>query len=465
MLRIVTMSVILISLVAGNLTAQQISSNPQEVTIISSAQRLAVYPLSMDEISRRNRSRIRTKFQTILRKRSNYYVLGPDQVKIILQSQGLNTKSTCVNIECLANFGKNVEVDFAIGGEIKIVPNGLSIYLILVSSSQSKQMNSISKTIRGDLTHLINNEIPPLIDDLLDEAKNQQPASLTVKSDADSSAVYVDGILVGKTPFSTSNISFGRHSIRVVNRKEFKERVEKIYITLNEPEAIVVVNFRFKLGKLYISGLPYGAHLTINDISLGEIPYKDTRVFWGEYNVTAGHIGYYDKTVITDVASYDPMHIEIVLERKSKYLAAFYSFVIPGMGQTYSEHWKRAAFFPIATSSAIVASVYMDRLYAGALKKYEFRRDKYIESLNVDSQIDINSTRMDAALDDANNKRRIGFIAMGVTSALWFISVADAFLTFPPAIRDPWESEKAKFPSLSYSPQSEALLLSWDARF
>ena len=200
-------------------------------------------------------------------------------------------------------------MDFAIGGEIKIVPNGLSIYLILVSSSQSKQINSISKTIRGDFTHLINNEIPPLIDDLLDEAKNQQPASLTVKSDADSSAVYVDGILVGKTPFSTSNISFGRHSIRVVNRKEFKERVEKIYITLNEPEAIVVVNFRFKLGKLYISGLPYGAHLTINDISLGEIPYKDTRVFWGEYNVTAVLIDYYDKTVITDISSYYPLHI------------------------------------------------------------------------------------------------------------------------------------------------------------
>ena len=465
MLRDITLSIILFSLIAGNSSAQQKSSNTQEFTNISYTQRLAVFPLSMDEINRRVRSRIITKFQTTLKKRDNYFTLGPDQVREILQSQGLNTNSECLNVGCLANFGKNVEVDFAIGGEIKNAPNGFTIYLILVSSSQNRQMNSVSKTIRGDQYHLINNEIPSLINDLLNEPKSEQSVSLTVNSDADSSAVYVDGILAGKTPYYTSDISFGRHSIRVVNRREFKERVEKINITLNDPDALVVANFRFKLGELYVSGLPYGAHLTINDISLGEIPYKDTRVFWGEYDITAGHIGYYDKTVITDVNSYNPRHIEIVLDRKSKYLAAFYSLVIPGMGQKYSEHWKRAAFFPIATSSAIAASLFMDRQYASALKTYAVKRDIYIESLIVDSEIDIHRMEMDAALDDANNKRRIGFIAMGVSGTLWFLNVTDAFVTFPPAIRDPWESERAKFPALSYSQQSDALMLSWDASF
>jgi len=200
-------------------------------------------------------------------------------------------------------------------------------------------------------------------------------------------------------------------------------------------------------------------------ISLREIPYKDNKVFWGEYNVTAGHIGYYDKTVITEVSSYDPMHIEIVLDRKSRYLAAFYSVVIPGMGQKYSEHWKRAVFFPIATYSAVSASLFMDRHYANALKTYEVKRDRYKESLLVDSQIDFRRTQMDDALDEANKRRRIGFIAMGVTSALWIINVADALLTFPPVIRDPWESEKAKFPSLSFSSESEAVLLSFEAGF
>lgn len=465
MLKNVTMWVILISLIAGNLAAQEINTDIQTVSNNAIIQRLAVFPLSMNEISRRERSRIRTKFQTILGKRNNYFILGPDQVKVILQSQGLNTTTECLSVECLASFGKNVEVDFAIGGEIKKVPNGFSISLSLVNSIQSKQMNSISKIIRGDLTHIINNEIPSLINDLLDKAKEQRSGSLAVQSDVDSAAVYVDGILAGKTPFFTSDISFGNHSIKVVNRKEFKEQIEMIFITLNEPEAIVIANFRFKLSELYISGLPYGAHLTINDISLGEIPYKDTKVFWGEYNVTAGHIGYYDKTVITEVSSYDPMHIEIVLDRKSRYLAAFYSVVIPGMGQKYSEHWKRAVFFPIATYSAVSASLFMDRHYANALKTYEVKRDRYKESLLVDSQIDFRRTQMDDALDEANKRRRIGFIAMGVTSALWIINVADALLTFPPAIRDPWESEKAKFPSLSFSSENEAVLLSFEARF
>ena len=465
MLKNVTMPAILISLIAGNINAQEINTDINATSNITITQRLAVFPLNMSELSRRNRSRIRTKFQTILGRRNNYFLLGPDQVKLILQSQGLSTTTECLSVECLASFGKNVEVDFAIGGEIKKVPNGLSISLSLVNSIQSKQINSISKIIRGDLTRIINNEIPSLINDLLDKAKEQKSGSLAVQSDVDSAAVYVDGILAGKTPFFTSDISFGSHSIKVVNRKEFKEQIEKIFITMNEPEAIVIANFRFKLGKLYVSGLPYGAHLTINDISLGEIPYKDTSVFWGEYNVTAGHIGYYDKTVFTDVSSYNPKHIEIVLDRKSRYLAAFYSVVIPGMGQKYSEHWKRAVFFPIATYSAVSASLFMDRHYASALKTYEAKRDRYKESLLVDSQIDFRRTQMDDALDEANKRRRIGFIAMGVTSALWIINVADAFLTFPPAIRDPWESEKAKFPSLSYSPENESLLLSFDARF
>ena len=114
--------------------------------------------------------------------------------------------ANCLSVECLTSFGKNVEVDFAIGGEIKKVPNGLSISLSLVNSIQSKQMNSISKIIRGDLTHIINNEIPSLINDLLDKAREQRSGSLVVKSDVDSAAVYVDGILEGKTPFFTSEI-------------------------------------------------------------------------------------------------------------------------------------------------------------------------------------------------------------------------------------------------------------------
>ena len=149
MLKNVTMPAILISLIAGNINAQEINTDINATSNITITQRLAVFPLKMSELSRRNRSRIRTKFQTILGRRNNYFILGPDQVKVILQSQGLSTTTECLSVECLASFGKNVEVDFAIGGEIKKVPYGLSISLSLVNSIQSIQMNSISKIIRG----------------------------------------------------------------------------------------------------------------------------------------------------------------------------------------------------------------------------------------------------------------------------------------------------------------------------
>ena len=134
--------------------------------------------------------------------------------------------------------------------------------------------------------------------------------TLTVKSDADSATVYLDGILVGKTPFTKSDLSFGYHSVRVVNTYEFKEKTEKINITPDNPELTVIASFRFRLGHLYVSGLPYGANLTLNDIRVGTIPYKDEKVFWGDYNITAKHIGYYDKELVAVIDSYDSKHVE-----------------------------------------------------------------------------------------------------------------------------------------------------------
>jgi len=326
-------------------------------------------------------------------------------------------------------------------------------------------MNYVSQILTSELEQLITFELPDLINKLLETPELEILGTLIVKSDADSAIVYLDGILVGKTPFIKSDLSYGYHSVRVINTSEFKERIEKINITPGDPELTVIANFRFKLGELYVSGLPYGANLTLNDVRIGAIPYKDENVFWGDYNITAKHIGYYDQELVTVIDSYDPKHVELVLKYKNRYLAMFYSAVLPGWGQAYSGHYKRASVYPIIYGSGIFASLTMNQLYSSALKTYEEKRDIYKASLLLDERIGGARTDMDNALDNANLKRLIGLSAVAATTLFWFYNLNDALLGFPPRIRDPWDSEKARFPVLSYEATENTLLITIETEF
>ena len=429
------------------------------------AQRLAIYPLSFNNLSDRVGKILESKIRTTIKKNGNYFLYSGDQVREILRSQNLSTKSNCKTVDCLSSFGSNTGVDFGIGGEIKLLPSGYQFDLNIVAASQNRRMNYVSKILTSDWEQLIDHELPTLINKLLETPKLEKLGSLMVKSDADSATVYLDEILVGKTPYTKSDLSYGHHSVRVVNRSEFKEKTERINITPDAPNLTVFANFRFKLGELYVSGLPYGANLTLNDIRLGVIPYKDEKVFWGEYNIIAKHIGYYDQELVTRIDSYEPKHVELVLKYKNRYLAMVYSAILPGWGQAYSGHYKRATAFPIIYSSGILASLFMNQLYFNDLKTYEEKRDIYKASILLDERIDGARADMDLALDTAQKTRLIGLGAVAATTIFWFYNINDALLGFPPKIRDPWESERARFPALSYSPSNNALLFTFNTEF
>ena len=164
------MPVILISLITGNITAQEINTDIQTVSNIAITQRLAVFPLKMSELSRRNRSRIRTKFQTILGKRNNYFRLGPDQVRVILQSQGLNTTTECLSVECLASFGKNVDDDVevvVVGEERALQVRGIRpapafvVGLVPESNVEETDLAGQQRELTADREPVINRRVAP----------------------------------------------------------------------------------------------------------------------------------------------------------------------------------------------------------------------------------------------------------------------------------------------------------------
>jgi len=428
-------------------------------------QRLAIHPLSFTNINDRVGSILESRIRTTVKKNGNYFLLSGDQVREILSSQNLSTQNNCKTVVCLSTFGTDTGADFSLGGEIKLLPEGYQFNLNLVGAILKQRMNYVSKILTSDFEQLINFELPDLIIKLLETPEIETLGTLMVKSDADSAIVYLDGILVGKTPYIKSDLSFGYHSVRVINTSEFKEKTENINITPGEPNLTVIANFRFKLGELYVSGLPYGANLTLNDVRVGAIPYKDENVFWGDYNITAKHIGYYDQQLLTVIDNYEPKHVELVLKYKNRYLAMFYSAILPGWGQAYSSHYKRASVFPIIYGSGIFASLTMNQLYSAALTTYEEKRDIYKASLLLSEKIDGARTDMDVALDDANLKRLIGLSAVAATTLFWFYNLNDALLGFPPRIRDPWDSEKARFPALSYSATNNTFLITMKTEF
>ena len=143
----------------------------------------------------------------------------------------------------------------------------------------------------------------------------------------------------------------------------------------------------------------------------------------------------------------------------------FYSAILPGWGQAYSGHYKRASVFPIIYASGIFASLTMNQLYSEALNTYEEKRTFYKASLLLNERIEGARTDMDSALDNANRKRLIGLSAVVATTLFWFYNINDALLGFPPRIRDPWESEKARFPALSYSLTENTLLITVRTNF
>ncbi|MCH7886823.1 MAG: PEGA domain-containing protein, partial [Candidatus Marinimicrobia bacterium] len=172
-----------------------------------------MHPLKAEGLNNRFMTDISNKIQITLKKNGNYFVLSNDQTREILQSQNIRFDTQCMDVNCLAAFGENTGVDFVIGGEVKLVPGGYHVKFILVGTLRNRSINSISKKLTDNIYKIIQNDIPSIINDLLDSPKFDVPRSLTVKSDVDSANVYMDGIFVGKTPFTTSEIGFGEHTV------------------------------------------------------------------------------------------------------------------------------------------------------------------------------------------------------------------------------------------------------------
>ena len=153
------------------------------------------------------------------------------------------------------------------------------------------------------------------------------------------------------------------------------------------------------------------------------------------------------------------------MKYKNRYLAVFYSAILPGWGQAYSGHYKRASVFPIIYGAGVFASIFMNRQYSTALTTYEEKRDIYKASLLLEERIEGARTDMDSALSNAKSKRLIGLSAVTATAIFWYYNINDALREFPPRIRDPWDSEKARFPALSYSVTEKTLLISLNTNF
>jgi hypothetical protein len=114
---------------------------------------------------------------------------------------------------------------------------------------------------------------------------------LEVKSEPSGAKVYLDGKEVGESPIVLSDISPGRHLIRLV--KEGFEPYEVLEVVAVDRKGLMVnLNKIVKEGELLIQTEPSGATIYLNNRSVGRSPYEGRGLSPGIYRIRVTKEGY-----------------------------------------------------------------------------------------------------------------------------------------------------------------------------
>lgn len=137
--------------------------------------------------------------------------------------------------------------------------------------------------------------------------------------------VYIDNKYMGQTPFYTSEIIIGSHSIGL-KKENYTSVSENINITKNQTTSL-----NKTLSNIYsamFSSDPSGANISVNGVNYGETPINITQTS-GSYKITAEKEGYKKqaKTIKFDENLQD---IEFKLKEKKVYFDKTFCFTFEG---------------------------------------------------------------------------------------------------------------------------------------
>lgn len=120
-----------------------------------------------------------------------------------------------------------------------------------------------------------------ILRDLLNISSSSK-ASLSISTQPDSAAVFLNNVSVGLSPLSDWPVDTGKISIRI--EKSWYLPYETSHPI--QPAQVAKLSFTLKeIGGLHVASEPSGAKVLLNKKSVGETPYHDFKVPVGSYNL------------------------------------------------------------------------------------------------------------------------------------------------------------------------------------
>jgi hypothetical protein len=272
-------------------------------------------------IAKTEASILTQRFRSELVTTNAFRIIERSQMESILEEVGFQ-QTGCTSSECMVEVGQILNVHRMIGGTIGKLGEVYTLDLRMIDVASSQILESFSEDHRGKLGDLL-----PVIKQIAkrfalwkmrkEKLKTPVPkvGSLEIFSTPKEATVFINGEIVGESPYGINNLEVGEYQIRL--EKEKYVDFEKT-ITVSENQVSRIDAAMIAILELEINTDPVGAILFINDREISKTPFSG-KLRAGTYTlkvVKENHIDW--KKTIKLV---EDEEIDINLEPTPEYLA------------------------------------------------------------------------------------------------------------------------------------------------
>jgi len=247
---------------------------------------------------------------------------------------------------------------------------------------------------------------------------------LLITSVPESAAVYVENILVGKTPVHLSNQKPGWKSVQVMrlNHAPWQERV------LLSPGALVRVDAKLesKFGTLSLDVFSSDVEVMIDGKSVSRGSLEDYMIPGGWHDIGARKAGG-EEEVSESVYFFPGQSARWQARFDVPSRRAFYwSLLLPGLGQMTCGAPSKGTILMVGCGAACLFSSIEYLHFQSNLKDYNSAHDKY-RLLKDETQAKIAGDDVGAQYQSTKNVHNLVVGGIVVAGAIYLVSLADAW--------------------------------------
>ena len=252
---------------------------------------------------------------------------------------------------------------------------------------------------------------------------------LIIDSYPDSAHVILNADTLGRTPFLSSQIPYGRH-ILSIDLPDYDSFDSTFIINSDQPLLKVAKRLKRSIAALTLAVLPGNVDIYIDGRYVQASVIRDYPLNYGQHSVEVTRPGYYGYNRTFVINRSDPLNLNIDLQPKSKTLAVMFSVALPGMGQYYSGYTLKGIMMSASFIACAAGSYFFNTLYTD-------ERNKFLDSQSVyENTIDVNKmpeayAQMIDSYDQMKHTYDLTRIFAAAAGAVWFYSLIDNILFFP----------------------------------